>query len=347
MSADHGATERPRGGAGGPRTLHLHIGLPKTASTWLQDHVFPRLDHLRVVGTPRGRLFDDPKDRMMEGRVLACALRRSAAVWPAMGDAVMREILGDREAWLRDGRDLLVSDEAMGRAASRPEVLAAHLEAMALAARRWGFERVGVLCLIRRQDHWLASHYAQMSDRNARASQRGFEAMVRRVADPAGARHGFGMLIDHGALRGALAGIVDDLLMLPHEALTASPEAALTTLLARLGTPEGTAARIVAASAGTAANVRSQGDASWRLRPRSLSVPGGRRRLAVPALTPVLGRRGTIRLTRELSGRILAAYAASNRALEDAEPLGLGEFGYLPGEAAAGAGGPDGPGTRG
>ena len=332
MSAARGSAEPegPRGEGRAPRTLHLHIGLPKTASTWLQERVFPQLDHLRFVATPRSRLFDEPEDRAMEGRLMACALRRSATVWRATGDALMRELVGEREAWLGNGHDLLVSDEAIGRAGSRPEILAAHLREMAIVAQRWGHDRLSVVCLIRRQDHWLASHYAQMSDRDARASQRGFEALVRRIADPAGARHGFGTLIDHAALREALVGVVDDLLLLPHEALRSDPERALTTLLAGLGTPGDTTVRIVEASAGTAANVRSE-EGAWRLRPRSLLVPGagGRRRVALPSWTPVLGRRGVIRLTPDLSARILASYAASNRALDEAEQLGLGIYGYF------------------
>ena len=310
----------------GARTLHLHIGLPKTASTWLQDQVFPHLTHLRVVSTPRSRLFDEPADREAEGRVMACALRRSARVWNAMGDAVMGEMLGPREAWLADGRDLLISDEAIGRAGSRPEQLAAHLREMAPVAARWGLGRLSVIGLIRRQDRWLASHYAQMSDRNPRACQRDFEAFARRVADPAAARFALGALLDYAALREAVAEVAPDPLVMPHEALRRAPGEALRVLLDRLGTPAADRPRVEAASLGTASNVRS-GDGAWRLRPRRralLSHP----RLRVPGWGRGAGR-GTISLTSEISALVLEAYAEGNRALDAATGLGLGRLGYF------------------
>ena len=305
------------------RAIHLHIGLPKTASTWLQEQAFPQLRHLRVVCTPRSRLFDEPADRALEGRVMACAMRRSAGVWRAMGDAVMAEMLGPRAASLADGRDLLISDEAIGRVGSRPEQLAAHLREMAPVAARWGFERLAVICLIRRQDRWIASHYAQMSDRNPRASQRDFEAFAARLADPSGARFALGALLDYAALREALAAVAPDPLVLAHEALERAPAEALRVLLDRLGTPVADRERVEAASLGTVANMRS-GGGSWRLRPRRRALLG-HPRLALPEW----GRRGTITLTPEISARVMAAYAEGNRALDAAAGLGLAELGYF------------------
>ena len=246
-----------------------------------------------------------------------------------MGDDILDELLGDRGAWVAGDRDLLISDEAIGRAGSRPDHLARHLDAIAEVAGSWGMPRLHVVCLIRRQDHWLASHYAQMSDRNPRASQRDFEGFVRRVADPAGVRYGFGMLIDHAALREAILTSRAELTMLPYEAFRRSPKEALGSLLARLGAPEAEADGIVQASAGTAENVRSGGGA-WRLRPRSLGLPGGRR-AALPAPMGAARRRG-IALTPELSAEALGAYAEGNRALDAVLPMDLGAFGYLGGD---------------
>lgn len=316
---------RPPGPDEGGRTLHLHVGLPKTASTWLQSQVFPALTHLHVATTPRSRLFDDPEDREAEGRVMGCALRRAPLVWAAMGDAVIEGLVGRRDAWLSHGRDLLISEEAIGRAGSRPQDLAAHLREIRAAAGRWGFERIQILCLIRRQDHWLASHYAQMSDRAPRASQRDFEAFVRRICDPAGGRYLLGMLLDYAVLREALLGCGADLVLMPHEALLRTPAEALRRLLMALGTPEADLAQIEAASLGTVANVRSV-EGSWRLRPRSLRL-AGHRRAALPAWAP-LGGRGAIALTPEIAARVAEAYAPSNRALEAALPMGLAALGY-------------------
>ena len=76
-----------------------------------------------------------------------------------------------------------------------------------------------MIVLVRRQDRWRASHYAQISGRLPRASRRGFEAVVRGVVDPRAERYGSSMLLDHAALREVIAPAVSDLLLMPHEAL--------------------------------------------------------------------------------------------------------------------------------
>ncbi len=308
-----------------PRTLYLHVGLPKTASTWLQDEVFSRLGRLRVVSKPRTRLFRMPADAAAGPAVFEGAMRRSATLWDSYGDALFAEMLGPLEAWRAEGRDLLVTDETIGRAGSRPALLAAHVAGIAATAARWGLGRVRVLCVIRRQDHWLASHYAQISDRLPRAGQAGFEAMVAEVLDPARARHGFGALLDFHLLRDALAGAVgpEALLILPLEALRDAPEATLGRILDWLDAPEDTARRVLAAALDRPANVRAQ-DAAWRLRAPTLRVPGLGRRLPRPAR-----RRGTITLPSEVTAAILAAYGSGNRRLAATERLPLATWGYF------------------
>ena len=313
--------------SGEGRPLHLHVGLPKTASTFLQERVFPGLGHLEVRSVPRSRAFRTGADAADGHRLFAAALRRSSAVWEARGTELMDEIL--RPAGAGD-RGLLVSDEAIGRAASRPEALAAHLSAFARTASAQGFGAPRIVAFLRRQDHWLASHYAQISDREGGGSQAGFAAMVERTLDPARDRHGFGMLLDYGALHAALAAVAgpEAVLLLPHEALLADPEATLRRLLAWLGTPEAAVPALLAAAAGRA-NVRGEaadGVPTWRLRPPSFALGGGRR-VAVPSrLWPA--RR--IALVPGLSARILAAYADGNARVAAATGLDLTALGYRP-----------------
>ena len=307
------------------RPLHLHVGLPKTASTFLQERVFPALGHLEVRTVPPTALFRTRADAARGHRLFAAALHRSAAVWEARGPALMDELLGPGDA---GDRGLLVSDEAIGRRASRPEALAAHLAAFARLASARGFFPPRIVAFLRRQDHWLASHYAQVSDRKG-GSQAGFESMVDRTLDPARERYGFGMLLDYGALHAALASVAgaERVLMLPHEALVAEPERVLRRLLAWLGTPE-EAVRTLLAAAADRANVRGEargGVPSWRLRPPSLALGG--RRFGLPSrLWPA--RR--IELTPDLSSRILAAYAEANARAAAAAGLDLAAYGYLP-----------------
>ncbi|WP_299819410.1 hypothetical protein [uncultured Jannaschia sp.] len=311
------------------RPLHLHVGLPKTASTFLQNQVFPALDHLAVRTVPRTRLFRERADAAVEFRTFACALRRSAALWPSIGEPLLDELLGPDA----DGRrGLLVSDEAIGRAASRPEGLAAHLSAFASLARARGFARPRIVAFLRRQDHWLASHYAQISDRKRGAGEAGFRATVAATLDPAAQKHGFGTLLDYAALRAALVDVAgeDGVLLLPHEALVAEPEPTLRRLLDWLGTPPALAERLATAKGRD--NVRSDTAGSvlqWQLRPPSIPLPRGRR-LALPAgIWPA--RR--ISLPADLSRRILGAYGDSNRDVAAATGLDLGRWGYFAGPA--------------
>lgn len=307
------------------RVLHLHLGLPKTASTWLQKEVFAMLDHLDYRDCPRNSLFELGGEER-ERRLMTGAFMQSSEIWPGFGDAIFHELLGKRQTWLTDGRDLLVSDEGMGRQASRPTLFAAHLHEMQQKAKEWGFDRLNLVCVIRRQDHWLASHYAQMSDRNPRAGQADFERLVREVTSPQLARYQFGMLLDYGVIYDRLRQVIDaeSLLMLPYELLRQSPQIFLQTLLERLNTPSGRIAEIVRLTEGTTANVRSE-HGLWRLR-----VPAARRIAGVRLPAWRFGiREQTIKLTSDISGRILNAYSASNQSLAAETGVDLSEHGYF------------------
>ena len=313
------------------RTLHLHIGLPKTASTWLQERVFPALGHLDVRAMPRTRLFRAPGDAKAEHRLMGCVVRRAPAIWPAMGDAILDELAPSAGA--AEGRDLLVSDEAFGRAASHPEALGAHLRGLAAAATARGFGRVAVVVLLRRQDTWLASHYAQVSDRAARAGQRDFERMVAQLTDPARSRYLGGMMVAYDALLEALHGAVgaENVTVLAHEALSADREGALARILDALGTPEGDRDAVMAAATGGApTNRRSDPSGSWALRPRRIGARHGAPGTGIPLPLWLDRARGRgIALTPDLSRRILAAYRDANARAAAAAGLDLAAHGYI------------------
>ena len=318
-------------------TFVLHIGLPKTATTYLQKEVFPTVPAVRYLGIPRGDLFASPQDLDRGRRTLTACVNRSAEVWEGAGEAVLEEVFGCERA-ARPRGDVLVSDEGVGRSGSRPALLGAHLRALRRRAEVWGFERVRILCVIRRQDHWLASHYAQISDRNPESSQEDFEAMIRETVDPAGDRYGFGMLLDYAALTGAVEDAVgaENLLVLPYERLAQEPVRFLRSVYnfleadappRREGEPE-------------RRNVRSAGGEVWELRPSArervlrlrparlagaLGLPNEIRLIRNPRNEEVTK---TIRLTPPLRALISDAYRRSNRSLENRYDLRLDRLGY-------------------
>ncbi|BAM03522.1 hypothetical protein [Phycisphaera mikurensis] len=320
-------------------TLYLHLGLPKTASTHLQREVFPRLTHVGVRSMPRTGLFTTPADAARDARLMAACFCRSVEVWAARGDEVFAELLGEATPPAEPRtRGLLVSDEAMGRTGSRPRQLGGHLAAMAERAAAWGFPRVRVLCVVRRQDHWLASHYAQGADRRPAASQADFEAMVAEALAPEGERYGFGMLLDYAVLHRALADAVggDRVTMLPYEWLTREPQRFLGGVLAALDTPPADRERLLAeAPGGGRTNVKGAGGGAWTLSRRPV-LPAAARRVLPRALAGRLEWRLRRRFEKQIvlrpdaSERILTAYRASNEELARAIGVDLIALGYGP-----------------
>jgi hypothetical protein len=306
------------------RTLYLHVGLPKTASTFLQERVFPQLPGLRAACAPEAALFDAADPRAGH-RVVQAALRRSAGVWDSMGDKIFHALFGDRDACEAADWDALISEEAIGRIANRPETFAAHLRAMAALGRAWGFPRTVGLCLLRRQDQWIGSHYAQTSDAVAGAGQAHFEEEIARLLDPAAARHRLGTLLDYDGVVAAMEAAlgVEATHVMPYERLAADPDAFRRGLMTALDRDPDLLAGAPAWS--RRANARSTADEGWRLRPRHAAGPLGRLRARLA------GERGSVRLTPALSARIRESYGPGNRRLAARRPdLGLEEHGYLP-----------------
>lgn len=317
-----------------PDTLYLHVGLPKTATTYLQREVFPTLTRVRYLDTLGHTLFTGADDQGHGQGTLTSCFRRSAEVWGSHGGAVLRDLFGCERADRPPG-DALVSDEGIGRTGSRPALLAAHLAALAGPARAWGFGRVRVLCVIRRQDRWLASHYAQVSDRNPRASQEDFEAYVRRTLDPSGERYGFGMLLDYAALGRHLRSAVgrENLRVLPYELLADDSAGFHARVAAFLGAPTASAD-----GGHQRQNVRSTGEGVWALRParrsRAVRLRPGRllAALRLPDEVRLTRRVGaeSVRLTEPLSAAVLRAYGPSNRAVAEDAGIDLAAYGYFP-----------------
>jgi hypothetical protein len=303
------------------KTLHLHIGVPKTASSWMQRAIFPRMPHLDAVCLPQGTFFAGAADREDDGRILSGLFRRAPEIWDDLGETLLDALLAGTSG---ADRDVLLSDEGMGRQASRPPMLAAHLHAIKRHAAARGFKRVRVLAFIRRQDQWLASHYAQRSGVEPRAGQRRFEELIDEVIDPMRGRYGFGMVLDWSALLSTLREAVgeEDVCIIPHERLEADPGATIGAICDWTGADVATRASLVAdAVKGERDNVRSAG-ASWRLRPRKRQV--GPLRLGGPFTL----HGGSIALTPNLRDRILGAYERANHDVARAG-IEVGRYGYL------------------
>lgn len=305
------------------RHLYLHIGLNKTGTTFLQEWVFPTLP-LTYIFRPRSLHFKDEGYLGVIGYRFAGSLK----VWEERGDALLEDILGPPGSGTGD---VLISDEGMGGVVRNPDLVRLHLRAMAERAKAWGFDGVRILCAIRRQDQWMGSQYAQVSDRNPSPSQADFEAWAEWWIDPARGYYREGIVLDYKVLRDGLEYVAGpgNVLVLPYERLQEDAGAFIADIAAFLGGVEAPSQPPSQRS-----NVRSTGDDRWALRPpkkgRRLYLRPGRlfRALGLPTYIPLWKKRGEVVMAEDLRRRILAAYEESNRAVASDLGVDLGAYGY-------------------
>jgi len=335
-------------------SLFLHLGMSKTGTTFLQTQVFPELEAIRF--------FDQPHSDLLSGSSLqglfARTFKRSPAIWERRGDELFEAFLGARPHG-KPPPSVLVSDQSAGPALwetgpyagphwkqvrQDPYLLAAHLEALAGQAVDWGFEDLRVLLVFRRQDEWIASKYAQRSDRILPASQAHFEERIAYYTDPDRGFYADGIILDYALLRDLIAQTVGDekVLMLPYELLRRAPVTFLRCLTDFVVPSANYSGEQLSAWANQEEeNVRSTSRTTWALRPRTTRdipvpdwIPHRFARIVRRSLRRISsflrGRDQTIQLTPDLQRRILNRYASSNRRLNPHVPGSLQAYGYIP-----------------
>lgn len=320
-------------------TLYLHIGFPKTATTFLQDAVFPKISSISCFKKPRVQL-GDRKER------LGTRFYYSPQLWREKGFDLFSQVLGPKPQG-EAKEDVLISDEGFGGGitaphpwipATRPRQdrengphsTCVHLMELRKVALEWGFSQVKVIMGIRRQDRKLASGYAQVSDKVKGASQENFERWLRRVLDPArGYYEGGGLHHNYYLFWQKITEAVgaENLLVLPLELLQENMSEYLGRLFDFLDLPEEGKhiTTSVHENANRKRNARSSSENTWRLREpmnTGLRLRPGRlfRTVGLPDRLPLrwpdFGREEEIRLTPELKASILNVYAAGNRCLD-------------------------------
>lgn len=191
--------------------LFLHIGYTKTGTTYLQKEVFTQIPDFHYLDKPSLDLI--PQELSGDG-----IFRRFFAAAPAI--------------WSEHGRDLLstlnigtyphtlVSDESVSEMTQTLPMITAHLREL----RKLFEGEIRVIFTIRRQDHKLASLYAQLSHQFDEASQEHFEAWALDIVETPGGYYGEGhrgIMLDYDAMYSALSDVLPPkhILMLPSELL--------------------------------------------------------------------------------------------------------------------------------
>lgn len=333
-------------------TLYLHIGFPKTATTFIQKVVLPEITSIKCFAKPKVRL-GDRKDR------LGTRFYYSPQLWADRGKEVLGQVLGP-EPQGKVKEDVLISDEGFGGGLTGPRpwmpstrphhdrengpfLTQAHLAEFRKVLMNWGFSQLKVIMGIRRQDRKMASGYAQVSDKVRGASQENFERWVHRVLDPdRGYYEGGGVQHNYYLFQQKISKAVgeENVVLLPLEHLKEDRSEYLRRLFDFLEIPkEGDRiTESLARSSNLKRNVHSSSEDTWQLRPPRRNGPRFRpwrvfRALGFPFRMPLRWpdfRRGQrVRLTPELQSYILDTFAEGNRRLDQkVDDLDLQSYGY-------------------
>jgi hypothetical protein len=311
----------------------LHVGLNKSASTWLQQDVFPRLPGFTTVG---------------RGTPVGPDVRRRIEAFGSADDrpGALRELL---ESSIRADTRLLLSDEGLTSTLRDPS-------RRAVDAQRLDEELPGstVLLVIRRQRALLRSSYAQYVQLGGVAPLAAFfsgEPVSRGrppKRDPVGKVTLWGTPFRFDRRSYDLNELVrlyrdrfgDRLVVELHERITEDPASALKAILRATGSDPASAdelANDLAGGTGRHLNVSLESNGLWLLRGVNRARVAAR---AVwprsPAVVERLGRAipGRVRLTareqeRQLLDELASTYDDSNRKLAAASGLDLERYGYF------------------
>lgn len=169
---------------GAQRSLVLHIGHHKTATSYLQKFVFPRLQTL-AYGYKRTTPISAE---------LIDAFALSPKIWDEQGDPFFERLAEDLDSH-PEGEccGFLVSSEALSshrifadptRQHERrdPYLLAAHIAACSEKACQHGFD-LKVILTFRRQDQYYPSRFASIGRRVGPVCQRNFEQQMSDILD--------------------------------------------------------------------------------------------------------------------------------------------------------------------
>lgn len=284
------------------RRLVLHIGLPKTATTFLQHYIMkPAVGH-RFIHRKRG-------DR---ARRICRSFREYAAAddptWICHREQIRAKLIANDKKSAND-RTIIVSDENIsgrgiqfwhGRGPG-PKQLSERLAALAQSLGDC-FPTLRVVIGIRRQDQWLASRYAECSTGFDNFSQSDFGPRIVEITrlDPLGPVFDW---LDYYKVYSLFSQALgaDNVFMYSVERLRAEPENTLKDLGEFVGECNFTKVyeTLIKDGVNVIRNKLSSGDNTWSLR-----------------------RDGaTLRLSQELQEVILTRLSESNKALNRLVPI--------------------------
>lgn len=340
-------------------SIILHIGAPKTATTFIQNEVMSKINSVRCLVKPKIRIGDS---KIQFGDIFCFE--------PNLWDEVEKEplstysIRGEREV-----TDILISDEYIygGVSSPRPRMASggcrygkytkinrhengypsissflSHLRKIKSISKDLGYKNVKVLITTRRQDEMLASTYAEASHIIRGASQKNFEKWTQYITqNPMGYHAGGGNKLNFTNYYKKSSDIVgkDNVFLIPFEMLMKDQRNFLDKWMTYAGVKE--KEKVLSKihnNESNKVNKRSKSKHTWKLsKPirRGPSIPAGRIPTAlglprrIPLRWPDFSREQQISLSERVSEQILDVYEESNRSLDECLPhLDLKRFEY-------------------
>ena len=240
--------------------LTLHIGLPKTGTTFLQRQVFAGSEDPLFLHRRQGP----------EAEALCRDLRRYVKC-PGIVAPFLRRRLRNRLVAIAEAGEvprLLVSDEnvAIGSAGFWTGTGPDPVRVARRIAELLPGERIRVLIGIRRQDQWLASRYAESSKRLSGLGQDDFERRMREIVATEVLKGPLAWL-DYGSVRDRFAAALgpENVRLVSLERIAAEPAATVHSLEAFIGAGPDQRARSLKPSR-QGRNRLSKGPNTWRMR---------------------------------------------------------------------------------
>ena len=281
--------------------LIVHIGLPKTGTTFLQKKIFPLLFKNNYLWR---RLIGD-KNAESKIRDIERFLRSQGA---NLNSLSLETLTSYTEPALISNENISIMPSMWEQShIIQPEVIAINLLRLSNLLYKNPLE-VGVLVTIRRQDLWFASRYAESSKRMPNPSQDDFEAKVRSILEKKSSHKYW---LDYDYLRTVFEAVLpaSRLLFLTQEELEANPINAIDKLFKFANIQASLPQDILKEKV----NALSISKNCWQFKPYRANG---------------LQRDEYLCLTDELSRIILDAYDVSNRQFCIASCPEISRYGY-------------------
>jgi hypothetical protein len=171
----------------GGQYVYLHVGLPKTATTFLQNKVLSKFDGVNYISRYRAKDFFSEK----VGKRLSVLLKKDPVIWEdeKYVSAFSELLLSAQE---NRPKPIVISDEnfsidakfftmAKGRDEISPRLLLEHIKFLQKIAVKAGFFGLKVIWTVREHSSWFASRYAQSASQIPNSSQEDFERRLKRI----------------------------------------------------------------------------------------------------------------------------------------------------------------------